>query len=147
MRARHVTYYTISDGRVFPLRRPGIEPGSTEPQSVIMPLYNRRDANEQVLAGDRTLGLPRVKRAICQLSYENRDTTHRGDRTRDLSLRRGALYQTELGRPHETKRNETRSRYNTSILIGRQHLQPHGPDGRIELPSPATPFAKALWGD
>ena len=77
VRARHVTYYTISDGRVFPLRRPGIEPGSTEPQSVIMPLYNRRDANEQVLAGDRTLGLPRVKRAICQLSYENAEENNK----------------------------------------------------------------------
>ena len=69
VRARHVTYYTISETII---RRPGIEPGSTEPQSVIMPLYNRRmNKTNQVLAGDRTLGLPRVKRAICQLSYEN----------------------------------------------------------------------------
>ena len=28
-------------------------------------------SHSQVLAGDRTLGLPRVKRTICQLSYEN----------------------------------------------------------------------------
>jgi hypothetical protein len=41
VRARHVTYYTISE------------------------------TEERVLAGDRTLGLPRVKRTICQLSYEN----------------------------------------------------------------------------
>ena len=33
--------------------------------------FREPNRKKQVLAGDRTLGLPRVKRAICQLSYEN----------------------------------------------------------------------------
>ena len=55
MRARHVTYYTISDGKKFSAR---IERTTFR-------------ENNLVLAGDRTLGLPRVKRTICRLSYEN----------------------------------------------------------------------------
>ena len=63
MRARHVTYYTISEKYKFS--------GRIERSTF-------RENNTLVLAGDRTLGLPRVKRAICQLSYENRQQTLAG---------------------------------------------------------------------
>ena len=56
MRARHVTYYTISDSKS------SLGGLNARPSAQII---------TQVLAGDRTLGLPRVKRTICQLSYEN----------------------------------------------------------------------------
>jgi hypothetical protein len=80
VRARHVTYYTISDNKHRP-----------EKTSSLRGLNARPSANQtekkQVLAGDRTLGLPRVKRTICQLSYENHPSLCR-ESNPDLLLRR-----------------------------------------------------------